>query len=85
MKLLWWWQAWTDYGNWQAEPATLRRINALLEDIRRNSYRGIGKPEALRGDLSGFWSRRIDQEHRLVYRVRGDTVEILSCRYHYRR
>ncbi len=61
----------------------LKRVNALIEDIRRNGYQGIGKPEQLRGNWAGFWSRRIDQEHRLVYRIVDDTVQIAQCRYHY--
>lgn len=61
----------------------LRRVNALIEDIRRNGHQGIGKPEQLRGNWSGFWSRRIDQEHRLVYRIVDDTVQTAQCRYRY--
>jgi len=56
---------------------------ALIADVMRNGYRGIGKPERLRGELSGLWSRRIDQEHRLVYRLKDGDVEIVACRYHY--
>lgn len=62
---------------------TLKRINALLKDIERGNFDGIGKPEPLRGELSGFWSRRIDDTNRLVYRIRGDVLEVLSCRGHY--
>jgi toxin YoeB len=61
----------------------VRRINELIADIIRNGHDGIGKPEPLRGELSGFWSRRIDQEHRLVYRIRGSDIEVIACRYHY--
>ena len=88
MKLLWSKDAWEDYLYWQDNDAdVLRRINAVLQDIRRNSVRGIGKPEPLRGDLSGWWSRRITGDHRIVYRVSGSgeeqRLEIISCRYHY--
>ncbi|MBP3666112.1 MAG: Txe/YoeB family addiction module toxin [Clostridia bacterium] len=69
---------------WQTrDKKILKRINQLLQDIERNGYNGIGKPEPLRGDLSGFWSRRIDDEHRIVYRVTEDRVEIIQCRGHY--
>jgi toxin YoeB len=61
----------------------VKRINDLIADVMRNGYEGIGKPEPLRGELSGFWSRRIDREHRLVYRITKDDVEIIACRYHY--
>lgn len=76
--------AWEDYLYWQTQDKKmLKRINQLLQDIERNGYNGIGKPEPLRGDLSGFWSRRIDDEHRIVYRVTEDRVEIIQCRGHY--
>ena len=76
--------AWEDYLYWQTQDKKiLKRINQLLQDIERNGYNGIGKPEPLRGDLSGFWSRRIDDEHRIVYRVNEDRVEIIQCRGHY--
>lgn len=61
----------------------VKRINDLIADVMRNGYEGIGKPEPLRGELSGFWSRRIDREHRLAYRIKGDDVEIIACRYDY--
>ncbi len=77
-------QAWEDYLFWQAKnKGSLKRINTLLRDIQRSPFAGIGKPEALRYNLSGFWSRRIDEEHRLVYSVQDDTVLIALCRYHY--
>lgn len=77
-------RAWVDYLSWQTgDRKTLRRINALIADIVRNGHRGIGKPEELRYALASFWSRRIDQEHRLVYRIRDDSIEIVACRYHY--
>lgn len=75
---------WKDYCFWQTEDRkTLKRINQLIEDICRNGNAGIGKPEPLSGDLSGFWSRRINEKDRLVYCIEGETVSILSCRYHY--
>lgn len=77
-------QAWEDYLFWQqTDKKLLKRINALLKDIDRGGFEGLGKPEPLKGDLSGFWSRRIDAEHRLVYRPDKDTIEIISCRGHY--
>ena len=75
--------AWEQYLS-QTDRRLVRRINDLIADIIRNGHEGIGKPEPLRGELSGFWSRRIDQEHRLVYRIRGIDVEVIACRYHYR-
>jgi toxin YoeB len=88
MKLLWADNAWEDYLYWQASDRdVLRRINTLVQDIRRNPFTGIGKPEPLRGDLAGWWSRRITGDHRLVYRIRGSRdeqqLEIAACRYHY--
>jgi toxin YoeB len=84
VKLLWAESAWEDYVRWQTEDRkTLRRINQLLADVQRNGYTGIGKPEPLRHDWAGFWSRRINDEHRLVYRIEGDTALIAACRYHY--
>lgn len=69
---------------WQSQDKkTLKRINQLLQDIERNGHSGIGKPEPLRGDLSGFWSRRIDDEHRIVYRISEDRIEIIQCKGHY--
>lgn len=76
--------AWSDYLYWQTQDKKmLKRINQLLQDIERNGYSGLGKPEPLRGNLSGFWSRRIDDEHRIVYRISEDRVEIIQCRGHY--
>ena len=85
MKILWTVAAWDEYLHWQVnDRAILKRINALILDIGRNgSASGIGKPELLRGPLSGWASRRINDEHRLVYRVRDDILEIAACRGHY--
>jgi toxin YoeB len=75
---------WDDYLYWQAnDKATLRKVNALIRECLRHPFEGTGKPEPLRGDLAGFWSRRIDREHRLVYRVTATSLEIVQCRYHY--
>jgi toxin YoeB len=77
-------QAWEDYLYWQAKDrAVLKRINLLLREIQRAASEGIGKPEPLRHQLAGFWSRRIDDEHRLVYAVQDDCVLVAQCRYHY--
>jgi toxin YoeB len=76
--------AWEDYLHWQHQDCgMLKKINNLIRDIERDPYSGIGKPEALRFDLTGCWSRRIDQEHRLVYRMDGEDLHVLACRYHY--
>lgn len=84
MNKIWFDEAWEDYLYWQTQDKkTLKRINILLKDIERGNYDGIGKPELLKGELSGFWSRRIDDSNRLVYRISGDMLEILSCRGHY--
>ena len=77
-------EAWEDYLYWQGQDKkTLKRINQLVKDISRNPFEGIGKPEPLKGKLTGFWSRRIDEEHRLVYIVEDDIVVLISCRGHY--
>ena len=82
--LAWTQEAWADYVYWQTQDRkTLKRINALIADTLRTPFEGIGKPEPLRENLSGFWSRRIDQANRLVYAVDAEQVTILSCRYHY--
>jgi toxin YoeB len=76
--------AWDDYLWFQEHDGKLlKRINALLKDVLRTPHEGIGKPEALRGDLSGCWSRRINDEHRLVYRVIAADIVVIACRYHY--
>lgn len=76
--------AWEDYLHWQAtDPRMLRKVNGLLKECRRHPFEGTGKPEPLRGNLAGFWSRRIDREHRLVTEVRPGALLIAQCRYHY--
>lgn len=84
-KLAWTDEAWKDYIYWQTQDKkTLKRINRLLDDIRRNdAFKGIGKPEPLKENLSGFWSRRIDDTNRLVYVVDEAFITVISCRYHY--
>lgn len=84
MRKIWSDEAWKDYLDWQMQDKkTLRRINLLIKDAERNPYTGLGKPEPLRGDLSGFWSRRIDEKNRLIYRFSSDFLEIASCKGHY--
>jgi len=88
VKIVFWPTAWDDYLFWQAEDTrTLDRVNALLKECMRDPFRGTGKPEPLGGALSGWWSRRITREHRLVYRVSGkaeaQALEVAQCRYHY--
>lgn len=76
--------AWAEYLYWQKQDKkTLKRINQLLQDISRNGYDGIGKPEPLKGDFSGFWSRRIDEANRIVYRLSDNGIEIIQCKGHY--
>ncbi|WP_066740284.1 Txe/YoeB family addiction module toxin [Cupriavidus sp. D384] len=76
--------AWDQYLFWQGQDRkTLKRINQLVEDARRSPFEGIGKPEPLKGNLTGFWSRRIDDTNRLVYKADDAAVSIVSCRYHY--
>lgn len=88
MKLLWTDTAWQQYLYWQdADPKILLRINELLKEIQRDPFKGIGWPEPLRHQLKGWWSRRITEEHRIVYRVTGtggeQALEVTSCRFHY--
>lgn len=86
MKLVWDENAWEDYLWWPVQDRKiLKRINTLIQDVGRNGNEGIGKPEALRHAFQGYWSRRITDEHRLVYRVVGDEIRIAACRYHYSR
>lgn len=76
--------AWEDYLYWlKQDKKTLKRINALIRDIQRDPFGGVGKPEPLKFELAGMWSRRIDQEHRLVYQIEEGTLVIFQCRYHY--
>jgi toxin YoeB len=82
--LAWTKEAWTDYVYWQGQDKkTLKRINKLISDTQRTPFEGIGKPEPLKENLSGFWSRRIDETNRLVYVFESDHLTIISCRYHY--
>lgn len=84
MKLVFHERAWEDYLYWQStDPKMLARINQLIKEASRSPFQGIGKPEPLRGELRGWWSRRIDQEHRLVYRSTDDALLIAQCRLHY--
>ena len=77
-------RAWKSYLYWQkTDKATLKRINTLIKDIQRNSFIGIGKPEPLKHSLSGYWSRRINDEHRIVYKVSNNQIYIVQLRYHY--
>ena len=76
--------AWVDYLFWQQnDKQVLRKINALVRDIQRDPFAGIGKPEPLKHNLAGFWSRRITDEHRIVYKIDGDDIMIAQCRHHY--
>jgi toxin YoeB len=76
--------AWEDYLFWQLnDKAILKRVNGLIKEIQRSPFEGIGKPELLRHEFAGYWSRRITQEHRIVYRIEGDAVWIAQLRYHY--
>lgn len=84
MRLVFSDQAWEDYLFWQTEdPAKLAKINALIREVRRDPFRGLGKPEPLKGALSGFWSRRIDERHRMVYKAAGGELLVAQLRYHY--
>ncbi|MDD5277244.1 MAG: Txe/YoeB family addiction module toxin [Methylovulum sp.] len=84
MILSWAEKAWEDYIYWQeTDKKAIKRINALIKAIQRQPFDGIGDPEPLKHQWSGYWSRRIDREHRLVYKVTGDTLIIVQCRYHY--
>ena len=84
MILSWAEKAWDDYLYWQAtDKKTLKRINRLIRDIERNPFEGIGDPEPLRHNWSGYWSRRIDREHRIVYKILDENLIVVQCRYHY--
>jgi toxin YoeB len=84
MRIIFSKNAWEDYTYWQTEDKkTLKKINSLIKDIERNPYEGTGKPEPLKFDLAGLWSRRIDQAHRLVYKIEENDLQIFACKYHY--
>ncbi len=84
-QLAWTDEAWKDYVYWQTQDKkTLKRINKLIDATKRHPFQGIGKPEALKENLSGFWSRRIGETNRLVYAVTDSYLTVISCRYHYR-
>lgn len=84
MRLAWYEDAWDDYVWWQTQDKkTLKRINALIRDAQRSPYEGIGKPEPLKNNLSGWWSRRVDESNRLVYKVQDGLLIIAECRTHY--
>jgi len=84
MQKIWQDEAWDDYIYWQTQDKkTLKRINQLIQDIERNGYDGIGKPEPLKNNLQGYWSRRIDETNRLIYRITDGRIDIVQCRSHY--
>jgi len=84
MRIIFSKNAWEDYTSWQTEDKKiLKKINSLIKDIERTPYEGTGKPEPLKFDLAGFWSRRVDHAHRLVYRIEGNDLQIYACKYHY--
>ena len=84
LRITWTVTAWEDYQWWQGQDRkTLKRINSLIRDCLRDPFGGVGKPEALKENLSGFWSRRIDDSHRLVYCVDASDLVLIACRYHY--
>ncbi len=83
-RISWTLAAWEDYQYWQGQDRkTLKRLNRLIEDCLREPFAGIGKPESLKENLSDFWSRRINDSNRLIYRVDGEDLVIIACRYHY--
>jgi toxin YoeB len=84
MEKLWTDRAWNDYINWQTQDKkTLKKVNAIIKDVERNPFEGLGKPELLKHDLSGWWSRRIDDTNRIVYRIKDSRIEISQCKGHY--
>jgi toxin YoeB len=84
MILSWAEKAWEDYLYWQqTDKKTLKRVNTLLKDIKRQPYEGLGDPELLKHNWTGYWSRRIDREHRLVYKATNEAIVVVQCRYHY--
>lgn len=86
MRLVFTERGWEDHQFWQqTDPRIVRKLNGLLKECARTPYTGTGKPEPLREDFAGWWSRRITEEHRLVYRIEGDQLVVSQCRYHYRK
>lgn len=84
MKLIWSENSWNDYLYWQAtDKKIVKKINSLIKDIKREPFDGLGKPEPLKYEMAGSWSRRITDEHRLVYMVEPDAIYVVACRYHY--
>ena len=84
MRLIWSDKSWEEYLSWQStDKKVLKKINSLIKDIKRDPFEGIGKPEPLKYELQGCWSRRVTDEHRLVYEVENDAIYIVSCKYHY--
>jgi toxin YoeB len=84
MKKVWDDSAWDDYLHWQkTDKKMLNKVNELIKNCERTPFSGLGKPEPLKDNLKGYWSRRIDKEHRLVYKVEGETLFIAQCRFHY--
>lgn len=84
MRIIFLSPAWEDYLYWQqADKSLLRKVNSMIKEIERSPFEGTGKPEPLKHNLSGWWSRRLNLEHRLVYRLENDSIVILQCRYHY--
>jgi len=83
MKKTWTDETWEDYLNLQNDKKLLKKANALLKDIERGGYEGIGKPEPLKGNLADYWSRRIDDYNRIVYKIEGEVIEIVQCGTHY--
>jgi toxin YoeB len=84
MNITWTPESWEEYEQWQSEDKkTIKKINSLIKDIKRDFFNGLGKPELLKHELSGCWSRRITDEHRLVYEVTDYSIVIISCKYHY--
>jgi toxin YoeB len=85
MKKIWFDKAWEDYLYWQTQnKKTLKKINKIIQDIERNGYNGIGKPEPLKHDLTGYWSIKIDEKNRIVFRIDNKSLEIIQCGSHYR-
>ncbi|CAB3806731.1 Txe/YoeB family addiction module toxin [Pararobbsia alpina] len=84
LNIMWTAEAWDDYAYWQGQDKkTLKRINQLVKDVQRTPFEGIGKPEPLKANLTGLWSRRLDDTNRLVYEITSTQINIVSCRYHY--